>query len=149
MTTDWALASLHHLFVFALVGVFAAEWALARPGLSGAGLARLARLDAAYGVLALLVIAAGVARLVWGVRGWDYYAGDHSFWGKMAAFALVGALSVPPSLAIARWRRRQAEEPGFAPGDGEIARLRRYLHAEAVLLALIPVFAAAMARGIG
>ena len=147
MLTDWGLASLHHLFVFSLVGVIAAEWALVRPGLSGAGVARLGKLDAAYGVLALLVIAAGVSRVIWGVRGWDYYAGNHSFWAKMASFAIVGALSVPPSIRIGRWRKLQKTHLNFAPPEHEIASMRRYLHAEALFLALVPVFAAAMARG--
>lgn len=149
MLLDWALASLHHVLVFALTAVIAAELVLIRPGLGGAQIARLGRLDAAYGILALLVIGAGFSRLVWGLKGWEYYSANHSFWGKMIAFALVGALSVPPSLAIARWRKRQKTHVNFAVPDAEILRARRFVHAEVLLLVAILLFAAAMARGIG
>jgi len=51
---DWnlILACAHHLAVFMLVAVFAAEFALLRPGLGGARLRQLARIDAAYGGIA-------------------------------------------------------------------------------------------------
>ena len=56
---DWnlILACAHHLAVFSLVGIFAAEFALIRPGLGGARLGQLARIDAAYGAVATVVIA--------------------------------------------------------------------------------------------
>ncbi len=149
MITDWALASLHHLLVFPLFAVFVAEAALIRAGLTGPALQRLARLDMAYGALSVLVIGAGILRLIFGLKGWDYYAGNHAFWGKMAAFAAVGVLSIGPSRDIARWRRGQKADPAFAVPAGEIGRVRRLIHIEALFFALIVIFAAAMARGIG
>ena len=35
------------------------------------------------------------------------------------------------------------------PSDAQVKGVRRYLHAEVVLFALLPMFAAAMARGYG
>ena len=61
-------------------------------------------------------------------------------------FALVGALSIPPTLRILAWRGKAKLDPGFEPPAGEIAAVRRYMHAEAVVFVLIPVFAALMAR---
>lgn len=145
MLTDFILASAHHLLVFGLVAVFAAESALIRPGLSGAALARVGRLDGVYGMLALAVIVVGVSRVVFGLKGWDYYAGNHAFWGKMAAFVAIGLLSIGPTVAILRWRR----SPDKPVSDAEIARVRRYIKAQALLFGLLLVFAAAMARGIG
>ncbi|GGD96499.1 hypothetical protein GCM10011390_14130 [Aureimonas endophytica] len=149
MFTDFVLACLHHLLVFGLFGVFLVEMASVRPGLDGAAIRRLARYDAVYGALALAVILAGILRLLFGLKGWDYYAGNHAFWGKMTAFALVGLLSVPPSLRFARWKKALAADPGFLPPSDEIRAARRFLHAEAFFFALIPLFAAAMARGLG
>ncbi|MBL8580939.1 MAG: DUF2214 family protein [Rhizobiaceae bacterium] len=145
MVTDFILAGLHHLLVFGLVAVFAAEAALIRPGLSGTALARVARLDQVYGMMAVAVIAIGVSRLLFGLKGWEYYAASHAFWGKMAAFVAIGLLSIGPTLAIMRWRRA----PGEVVADAEIAKARRYIGAQAVLFGLVMVFAAAMARGIG
>lgn len=149
MVLDFALAVLHHLLVFALFGVFVAEMVSVRPGLSGAGIGRLARVDAVYGALALAVIAVGVLRVIYGLKGWEYYAANHSFWGKMMSFLVVGLLSIPPSIRIGRWRKAQRADAGYVVPDAEVRSLRRFLHAEAVFFIPILVFAAAMARGIG
>lgn len=149
MYLDFALAVLHHLLVFALFGTFIAEMVSVRSGLSGAGLGRLARIDALYGGLSLAVIAVGVLRVIFGLKGWEYYAANHSFWGKMGSFLLVGLLSIPPSIRIARWKKAQGADASFVVPDAEVKRLRRFLHAEAFFFIPILVFAAAMARGIG
>src|SRR5690606_23656017 len=147
MAIDLILTSAHHLAVFTLVGVFAAEFALLRPGIAGPRLTQLARLDAAYGVVATIVIMVGAARVIFGASGWDYYVGSHAFWGKMGAFLSVGLLTVPPSLAIRKWSRALAGDARFSPDPGEIAASRRYLHLQACFLLFILVFAAIMARG--
>jgi len=146
---DFVLAAFHHVAVFALVIVLGTELVLMRPGLDAAGVARLGRLDAAYGGLAGLVLVAGLLRVVFGAAGWEYYVGNWAFWTKMGLFALVGLISVIPTMAIVRWRKRLAVEPGFAPSGAEVLRPRRLIHLQAGLLLLIPVAAAAMARGIG
>lgn len=146
---DFLLAAFHHLAVFAMVIVLGTEMVLMRPGLDAAGVVRLGRLDLVYGGLAGLVLVAGLLRVVFGAAGWEYYAGNWVFWTKMGLFALVGLISVIPTIAILRWRKRQAAEPGFAPDAAEVLRQRRLIHLEAGLLLLIPVVAAAMARGIG
>ncbi len=51
---------------------------------------------------------------------------------------------MPPTLAFMRWRKL-----GSAPGDAAVGGLRGYLYAELMLFALLPIFAAAMARGYG
>lgn len=149
METDLALAVGHHLAVFTLVGAIAAEFVLLRPGLDGVAVGRLARLDAVYGIAAVLIVAIGVMRLYWGAAGPDYYFSNHAFWGKMAAFAAVGLLSISPTIAFSRWRKALRADPGFRPTQGEIGRQRRFLHAELGFLILIPIFAAMMARGYG
>jgi putative membrane protein len=146
---DFLLAALHHLAVFSMVIVLGTEMVLLRPGLDAAGVARLGRLDLTYGGLAGLVLVVGSLRVIFGAAGWEYYAGNWVFWTKMGLFALMGLISVIPTLAILRWRKRQATEPDFVPEAAELRRHRRLIHFEAGLLLLIPVAAAAMARGIG
>lgn len=146
MDIDLVLASAHHLAVFTLVGLFAAEFAMLRPGLAGARIGQLARLDAAYGGVATLVIVVGVLRVIFGAMGWEYYVTNYAFWAKMAAFLVMGLLTVPPTLAIRRWAK--AGQDHAVPAD-EIAASRRFIHLQAGVLVLIPIFAAAMARGYG
>jgi len=149
MDLDLVLAIGHHLAVLTLVGAMAAEFVLLRPGLDGVAVRRLARLDAVFGMAALLVVVVGIMRLYWGAAGPDYYLSNHAFWGKMAAFAAVGLLSISPTVAFSRWRKALGRDPGFLPTEGEVRRQRRFLHAELGILILIPIFAAMMARGYG
>ena len=135
MDIDLLLAISHHLMVFLLVAIFAAEFVLLRPGLSGSRIGHLARVDAAYGGVATLVIIVGVLRV--------------TFWAKMAAFLAAGLLTIPPTLAIRRWLKASEDDVAYIVPPDEIAASRRYIHLQAGILILIPIFAAAMARGYG
>ena len=146
MDIDLILASSHHLVVFLLVAIFAAEFALLRPGLAGNRIGQLARIDAAYGGVAMLVIVVGVLRVIFGASGWEYYVSNYAFWAKMAAFVVMGLLTVPPTLAIRRWLK--AGQDYVVPAE-EISANRRFIYLQAGVLVLIPIFAAAMARGYG
>ena len=149
MDIDLLLAIGHHLAVFLLVAILAAEFALLRPGLGGPRIGQLARIDAAYGGVATLVIVVGVLRVIFGASGWDYYVGNYAFWAKMAAFLAVGLLTIQPTLAIRRWFKAGGDDATYVVPASEIAASRRYIHLQAGILVLIPIFAAAMARGYG
>ncbi|RZL05150.1 MAG: DUF2214 family protein, partial [Rubrivivax sp.] len=100
MMTDLILASLHHVAIVALIVLLAAEFVLLRPGLDRAALKRLTGLDAAYGLSAVAVIGIGIARVIWGIKGADFYLSNPWFWAKMVSFAAIGLLSAPPTIAI-------------------------------------------------
>ena len=143
---DLILAIAHHLAVFTYVAIFAAEFALLRPGLSGPRVLQLGRLDAAYGGVAALVIVIGIIRVIFGSAGWEFYVGNWAFWTKLAAFIAMGLLSIQPTIAIARWRRATAGDATFVPSDADVSAARRFIYAEAVALACIPLFAAFIPR---
>lgn len=149
MDIDLLLAIGHHLVVFLLVGILAAEFAVLRPGLSGSRIGQLARIDAAYGAVAALVILVGVFRVIFGASGWDYYVANYVFWAKMAAFLAMGLLTIPPTLAIRRWLKASQGDAAYRVPEAEIASSRRFIHLQAGVLVLLPIFAAAMARGYG
>jgi putative membrane protein len=141
---DLGLAIGHHILVFALFGVLAAELVLVRRGVDIATLGRVGRIDLWYGVLAGLIVAVGFARAVFAAKGWAYYSHNLFFHAKIGTFVLIGLLSVPPTIAYIRWRRA-----GATPTDAQVDTVRRFLWAELALFALLPAFAAAMARGYG
>lgn len=149
MDIDLILASAHHLAVFALVGLFAAEFAMLRPGLAGARIQQLARIDAAYGAVAGLVVIVGIVRVIFGAAGWQYYVNNQMFWGKMGAFLIMGLLTIPPTIALRRWAKAAEADPAYVPPEAEIATNRRFVHLQGAFLLFIPIFAAAMARGYG
>ncbi|MBA8905153.1 MULTISPECIES: DUF2214 family protein [Aminobacter] len=144
--TDLILTIIHHLLAFSLAGVLAAEVILVRPGLGRRNLALLGRIDAVYGGLAALLVLIGASRVYFGLKGWEFYIYNPTFWAKMVAFAAVGLLSIAPTIRIARWRGAGGGEAYVVP-NAEIARVRNFLKAEIAVFALIPIFAAAMARG--
>jgi putative membrane protein len=148
-TTDLTLAIVHHLLVFSLAGIIAAEFVLIRNTLDASTLRRLGRVDRHYGMLAMLVIIAGLARVLYGLKGWEFYAYNWVFWAKIAAFAVVGILSIRPTMRIIAWNRQIAGNAAFKVPDDELSSVRKAILAQAIVFLLIPVFAAAMARGYG
>lgn len=146
MLTDLVLAILHHLAIVTLIVLLAIEFALLKPGIRPQDLRRVIKVDAAYGAAAGMVIVVGVCRVIWGFKGADFYLSNPWFWAKMASFAAIGLLSIPPTVALLKWRGPARQDPAFVPPDADIARLRPFLHAEVALLALVLAFAAAMAR---
>lgn len=146
---DLILACLHHLLILMYAGVFIAEAMLVRPGLTGPNLALVARLDAMYGAIAGTIILVGIGRVFFGLKGWEYYVYNWAFWGKMAAFLTMGALSTLPTGRIIKWRKAAAGDASFVVPDSEIDAARNIIRVEAIAFALIPIFAAMMARGIG
>ncbi|MET2830294.1 DUF2214 family protein [Mesorhizobium shangrilense] len=67
----------------------------------------------------------------------------------MAAFAVVGLLSILPTIRFISWNRQAVANPSFLVPPAELASVKTYIRAEAFVFLLIPVFAAAMARGYG
>jgi len=148
--TDLVLAIVHHLIVFGIASVLAAELALMRPAAMSPQTVRLlGRFDAFYGALALAILIVGFARVWFGAKGADFYLHNPMFWAKIGAFGVVGLLSIKPTLGILAWQKSAQRDAAFVPALAEVGALRRLLLAEIHVFALAPVFAAIMARGIG
>ena len=141
---DLLLAIGHHVLIFAIFGIICAEFWAVRPGMSSATVARLASLDLWYGILAAAVLVVGFCRAIFAAKGWGYYSHNAFFWAKLGTFVVIGLLSVPPTLALIRWRKS-----GLPPNASDVRSARSYLHWELALFVFLPIFAAAMARGYG
>ena len=111
MFVDWLLASFHHLAVFSLAAILSAEIFLTAGPIDDRLVLRVARIDAWFGILAALVIAAGVLRVFFGAKGYEYYSANIFFWAKMALFVGVGLVSVAPTMLYVGWRRRVRADP--------------------------------------
>lgn len=142
--TDLILAILHHIAVFGLVAALAMEGAMLRAPVIDT--ARLVRLDAGFGATAMLVVAVGASRVIWGGKGWAFYEANPFFWAKIGLFAAIGLVSILPTLAFFRWRRAAAKNAGFTPPAVELMRARLWVGLEALLLVPLLACAAAMAR---
>jgi putative membrane protein len=109
----------------------------------------LGRFDLAYGVMALAVLVVGFVRVKYGAKGAGFYMHNPMFWAKIAAFAVVGLISIRPTLRILAWQKRAKTDAAFVPPLDEVGALRRLMLLEIHVFALIPIFAAMMARGVG
>lgn len=145
---DAAFSYLHFVFAFLIAGSLAAEAFVLRLPVTAPIARLLLHIDTFYGIAAVGMIVAGVARVFWGAKGAAYYAHQPFFWVKMALFALVGLVSIAPTLAYFRWNKAGAANANFVVG-GEQKRVRRLVMIELHVFALVPLAAALMARGIG
>jgi putative membrane protein len=102
---DLLFAIAHHVLVFSIAGVLAFELGAVRRGLTGPDAIRLARADRWYGILAAAIVLVGFARAAHAAKGWGYYSHNWIFWAKIGAFAVVGLLSITPTLRYLRWSR--------------------------------------------
>ena len=149
MMTDLTLAALHFIMIFALVGILGAEAALVREGMDETQANRVAVLDRGYGAAAGLLLVAGFLRVFYGAKGAAFYLENPVFWAKIAAFALVGALSIPPTVRFVVWQRRTRKESGYRLLAADVRGARRLIAAQAAVLLVIPLLAGVMARGYG
>jgi putative membrane protein len=149
MVTELVVAYLHFLSVLAVVGVVMTQLFLYKPGLSATAARTLQVVDALYGAAALVVVATGFLRVYWVGKGPAFYTGNPMFHALWAGFLAVGLLSIVPTVHFMRWGKgpRQGQAPAIAAGSYK--SVRRALMAEIHLLALMPLLAVLMARGIG
>lgn len=147
MWTDFILAAIHHVLVFSLFAIIAVEIVYAKPGMSAATVRRVGMIDGLYGMVSMLVLVVGFSRAIWGAKPWEYYEGNILFWVKIGLFLLVGLLSLPPTMAFLKWNKRLRDDPAALPSDGEVKSIRKWMHMETTVLILIPIVAAALARG--
>jgi len=144
--TDLILAIIHHLLVFGLVAMLVAESMLVRPGMRGMDVDRVVRIDIGYGATAGAILIIGLLRIFFGAKGYHFYANNFFFWGKMVCFLAIAALSVPPTLKFLQWRATRRADPAFVPSDAEASSVRKWMRYQSLVLVVLLVFAAAMAR---
>jgi putative membrane protein len=142
-------AYLHYLAMIAIAVILVVQRMLCTPGLAGHQMRRLARLDLLYFGAVVLVLGSGVARVVWFGKGAGYYLHNPVFYIKLALFVAVGLLSISPTRQFLRWQRSLDAAAKAAAADYEVFRAQRYIVAQLVLFAFIPLMATFMARGIG
>jgi putative membrane protein len=99
--------------------------------------------------MALAILVVGFLRVQFGAKGADFYFHNPVFWAKIGAFAVVGLISIRPTLRILAWQKRAKADAAFVPPLDEVGAVRRQMLLEIHVFALVPVFAAMMARGVG
>jgi putative membrane protein len=149
MTLEAILAYLHLLAILTMVVFIASEAALCRvEWLNAAVVERLAKVDMVYGIAAIAVLATGVARTWWGIKGTAWYWTNPLLHLKLTLFIIVGVISIFPTLTYSRWRKA-LRSSGSLPAEAEIRKTRKLVMIQAHVIAVIPLAAVFLARGFG
>jgi putative membrane protein len=142
------LAYLHYVSIIVLGAFLTAELLVCRPGLGPEQVRLLPRLDIVFFAGAILALVTGLLRLFFYAKGVGFYLPNGAFHLKMALYLAIALISVVPTMRFIKWRR--ALDAGGAPPDAAaVAGVRRLIHLELTLFALMPLMAVLMARGIG
>jgi|SRR5688572_4673192 putative membrane protein len=142
------LAYLHYVSIIVLGAFLTAELLVCRPGLGPEQVRLLPRLDVVFFAGAILALVTGLLRLFFYAKGVGFYLPNGAFHLKMALYLAIALISVVPTMRFIKWRR--ALDAGGAPPDAAaVAGVRRLIHLELTLFALMPLMAVLMARGIG
>ena len=147
MTLEALLAALHLVAILTFVVFVSSQAALCRiEWMNAAVVERLARLDVIYGVAATLMIASGIARLIWGIKGASWYLSQPMFHIKITIVVVMAILSIWPSIMFRRWRRN-LRATGALPGELEVKKVRRLVMIQSHTLPVVAVIAVFWARG--
>jgi putative membrane protein len=143
------MAFLHHLFAFTLTACLVYEFVAYRKGMGIEEARRIQRVDLGYGVSAGLLLVVGLLRVFFFEKGVNFYVHSPFFWVKMTAFAIVGLLSIDPTIRYIRWNKTLKENQAPEINVDDFKRTRMLLWWELAGVVVILLSAAMMARGIG
>jgi putative membrane protein len=94
------------------------------------------------------VLVVGLLRVFYFEKDASYYFHSVPFIAKLCIFAVIGLLSVYPTVTFLSWRATLKQGVVPAVATAKISVIRRIMHWELVGLVLILLCAALMARGI-
>ncbi len=145
MSSEILLRYLHFISIFAIVGSLVSEHLLLKKEMTRSEIGRVARIDAVYGIAALTLLVAGLTLWLSDIgKPAAFYSKNWIFHTKITCFLLVGLLSIHPTVFFIRNRKGNANELITIPKS-----IIMMLRMELLLLAIIPLLAGLMAKGIG
>ena len=142
-------AFLHHLAAFTLVAALAVEFVLIRGELTLANARSLQHADIAFGIAAGAILIIGLLRVFYFEKGAEYYFSSHTFLAKLTVFAVVGLISIIPTIEFLSWRKSVAQGNLPVVSPAKLRRLRMIIHIELAGIVVILLCAALMGRDIG
>jgi putative membrane protein len=145
MTPEIILRYIHFISIFAIVSTLVSEHLLLKKTMTRGELGKMARIDAVYGIAALTLLAAGLTLWLgsFGKPSW-FYSKNWVFHLKITLFAVVGLLSIYPTVFFLKNRKGEPTETVAVPGA-----VFMMLRIELLLLFIIPLLAGLMAHGVG
>ena len=105
--------------------------------------------DIIYGIAGVALLVSGIYRVIKFGQGSEFYTHNPIFWIKIITFALVGSLSLYPTITYVLWAipLSKGELPNVT--TNLVGRLKMIINIELAGFASIPFLATLMARGVG
>lgn len=145
MTAEIILRYFHFISIFVIVGTLTGEHLLIKKSLTRAQITVLSRIDAVYGLAALTLLIVGLTLWLGSYgRPSVFYSKNWIFHLKLTCFALVGLLSIYPTIFFIKNRKGDPQEVIDIP-----KRLIMMIRLELTLLIIIPLLAGLMAHRVG
>ena len=105
--------------------------------------------DIIYGIAGIALLISGIYRVIKFGQGSEFYTQNPIFWTKIIVFALVGSLSLYPTITYVLWAIPLSKDNLPQVKENLVSRLRLIINIELVGFASIPFLATLMARGVG
>lgn len=150
MELRWILAATHLLgLAIGVGGVWARANALSGT-LDTTSIGRVLAADNWWGISALLLIGTGLWRLFGAYeKSLDYYTGNNFFWVKMLLLTVIFVMEVNPMITFIRWRIAGAPSKPVEVNTTNAQLFAWFSRIQAILLVVMILLAAGMARGFG
>jgi len=136
---------LHFIAVFAIVSAIFAEQFFISKTMTRLEIKRIAKIDAIYGIGALLVIIAGLTLWFWVGKPASFYSRNWIFHSKLTLFLILGVLSIYPTIFFLKHRKGNDLDTVIEVPKSIIL----FLRFELLLIFVIPLLATLMSLGIG
>ncbi|MDO6460464.1 DUF2214 family protein [Granulosicoccaceae sp. 1_MG-2023] len=143
MTLDLFIRYIHFLGIISLSSALVLEHALIDREMSPTQLRRLVRIDAIYGLSALILLVGGLGLWFWVGKPAAFYSANPLFHIKVTLFLIMAAISVYPTLFFIRNRNAQGAVVSIPKAVVMAIRV------ELLLLIFLPLLAVLMAAGVG
>ena len=105
--------------------------------------------DVIYGIAGIALLISGIYRVIKFGQGAEFYTQNPIFWTKIIVFALVGSLSLYPTVTYVLWAIPISKGELPEVSKNLVSRLRFIINIELFGFASIPFIATLMAKGVG
>lgn len=148
MNADVLVAWLHYVGFMVLFAALTAEHLLTKKPLTAPEIRRVAIIDAVYGCSFVVVVVTGVLKMTTYGKGMGYYMKVGWFHAKLTLILVAFLVSLYPTMVFLKSRKRAQDLP-----EGETIEMpkgvKHALRLQLLIVVLIPLFAAAVARAVG
>jgi len=145
MTNEIVVLYIHFICIFLVVGAIFAEAVLVKKEMTTKEINLLSKIDAIYGLSAIILVMAGLSLWFWVGKPAEFYSKNWIFHLKVGLAILMGIASISPTIYFLRNRKPLHDDTLKTTPTFVLWMIRL----EVLIIFIIPLLAIMMARGIG